>query len=218
MASIRRLLSLFCRDRVNSARSLQRASLPPLKVVLSFFWAQSALSARGTGTRQFNQGRQPATRVLPSSRQLPVKCQGGEWIEPLFIPYLALPVHKFIDALQTWNGGAERQIIWPSGSPLLAEYPQQLGKSSLVRGFEECLDGTRTRCPADIRERSSIQDDLPRAARLLAYGGRRLAQHTSDDIERYVESVVQHEGQPLGGRQPIEHDGHGERNALPGHQ
>jgi hypothetical protein len=88
------------------------------------------------------------------------------------------------------------------------EAEQSVDVAARCRPAERLDDGTVCRQVGRDARVGRAAHTGPGAARELLRGDRRPAHDRRDLVERHGEQVVQHEGHPLGGRQPVEHDEH----------
>jgi hypothetical protein len=79
---------------------------------------------------------------------------------------------------------------------------------------EERVDHLALPGHVGLGRRRRTADPAPAAAGQLAGGGRGAVDHRADLVERHREHVVQHERQPLGRRQRVEHHEQGEADRV----
>jgi hypothetical protein len=84
--------------------------------------------------------------------------------------------------------------------------PEKRVEVALASGGEKGLDDLALRLHVRVRGGVPSADAPARAARELSRRRRRAADDGGDVVEGHAEQIVQHEGEPLRGREVLEHD------------
>ena len=85
---------------------------------------------------------------------------------------------------------------------------------TVTGGGEEGVDDAALLVQVRVRRRGGALDAAAGAAGELARGGRGAVDQRADLVEGHGEHVVQDEGEPLGGRERLEHDQQGEPDRV----
>jgi hypothetical protein len=101
--------------------------------------------------------------------------------------------------------GSVRAAVGPQDD-VRVEQREEVVEPAAPRGGHECLDDLALPGQVGIRNRPRTLDAAARAARRLTGRGGGASGDRGDLVEGQGEHVVQHECEPLGGRQRVEHD------------
>ncbi len=94
------------------------------------------------------------------------------------------------------------------------EHREQGGQVAAAGGGEECIDDGAMASAVGVTHGTRRLHPAARAARELACRGRGASDDGRDLVEPQIEQVVQHEGNPLGGGQRLEHYEHREAHRV----